>query len=109
MHRRPREILSASECADEFPIAHCNLATHGYDARLAFDLPAFEGAVIDGHRLRRGGNRAAIIRIEHDEIRVAADGDRAFAREESEELRGLRAGDVDERVEVEPSALHAVR
>ena len=57
-----------------------------------------------------GGGRdsAAVFGIENDEVRVAADGDGAFAGEQAEELGGARAGGVDETMEVQRASPHAV-
>ena len=80
----------------------------GDDARPAFELPAFERAVVDVHLLRLLADLAAVFGIVDDQIGVAAQGDRALAREQAEELGGLRAAGVDERVQVDAAALDAV-
>src|ERR1700726_4337643 len=59
--------------------------------------------------MRFSGDFSAIIRIVNDEIGIAAHLDRSFAWKESEKLRRLRARSVDEPLEVQLSAFHAVR
>ena len=71
--------------------------------RPAFDVPAFERAVVDRHLLRLRRNLAAIGGVVHHEVGVAADGDRALARVQAEQPGRLRAGGVDERVQVDPA------
>ena len=69
---------------------------------------AFEAVVVVVDVLRRGRDRASVLGIEDDQVGIAADGDRALAREQPEELGGLGAGRVHEAVEVESASLHAV-
>src|ERR1043165_7751468 len=103
MARGPFEELPATERASEFPIASRDLAADGNDAR-----PAFESTVIDGHVLVLYRDLAAVARIENDEVGVGARLDRAFLREEIEELRHLRARDIDEGVKVELPLFYAI-
>src|SRR2546426_1425047 len=51
----------------------------------------FRSAVVHVHVLGLGGDFAAIVRIEHDEVGVRAGLDRAFAREEVEGPRDRKS------------------
>ena len=108
MTRFALQKFPATMRADEFSITHGDLPAHGDVAGTAFQFPAFKRAVIEIHVLRLHGDFAAIVRIEHHEVGVCAGLDLAFAREEVERLRDLRAGDVHERVQVNLPRLHAV-
>ena len=108
MTRLALEEFPVAMLADEFAAAHGNLAAHGDDARAAFEFPAFKRAVIQVHALRLHGDFAAIVRVIHDEVGVGAGLDCAFAREEIERLRDLRAGDIHEGVQINLARLHAV-
>ena len=74
----------------------------------AFDFKSFEGIVIEIHLVRFRGNFAAVVGIVDDQIGVAPGLNRAFAREEAEEFRRLRAGGLDEPMQIDPAAFHAV-
>src|ERR1035437_6012800 len=102
------EELPAAKGAGELAVARGDLAAHGHDTRAAFKRPAFERRVIDGHVLGLHGDFPAVIRIKDDEVGVGARLDCAFAREEVELLRDLRARGVDHRVQVDLSGLYAV-
>ena len=93
--------MAATAVADKRAIAHLHLAAHRDDGGAAIDLHAFEAVVVVVDVLRFGGDDAAVVGIVDHEIGIAAHGDGAFAREETEELRGARAGGVDEAMEVE--------
>src|SRR3954471_8109839 len=108
MIRRAFEELAAADGADEFAVADGDLAADGDDSGAAFDGPAFEAAVVDVHHLRGGGDFSAVGGVVDDEVRIGARLDGAFFREETEELRGLRAGNVDEGVEIEATGFNAV-
>src|ERR1017187_9695768 len=108
MTRLALEEFPVAVLADEFPIAHGDLPAHGDDTGTAFDFPAFKRAVIEIHVLRLHGNFAAIVWVIDHQVGVRAGLDRAFAREEIERLRDLRAGDVYKRVQVNLPRLHAV-
>src|SRR5688500_16234838 len=109
MTRCPLEELAASQCPDELAVTCGNLAADRYDARPAFQLPAFECAIVDVRVLGLCRDRAAVGRIEDDKVGVGAELDRAFFGEEIEKLCDLGARDIHERVEVDFSRLHAVR
>ena len=51
---------------------------------------------------------AAVVRVVDDEVGIAAHGDRALAREETEQSRGLGARAIDEGAQVDPSLGDAV-
>ena len=53
-------------------------------------------------------NSAAIVRIVHDEIGIAAGLDCAFAGKEIKDLGGVGACDVDKGVEIESASSHAI-
>jgi hypothetical protein len=81
MIRLAFEKLSARHLADELSIARRDLAPNGDNIGAAFDFESFEGIVIEIHLVRFGRNVAAIVRIVDDQIGVAPDLNRAFARE----------------------------
>src|SRR6478609_9550854 len=108
MTRLALQELAAAKGAREPAIASSDLAAHRDCARAALELPALEGAVIDVHELRFGGDRTAIVRIEHDQICVSAELDGALAWEKIEQLGDLSAGDVNQGVQVYLPGLHAV-
>ena len=99
--------ISRGQCADEFAVAHCDFAADGDDARPAFELPAFERAVVDVHLLRLRGNLAAIIRIVDDQVGIAAEWIVPLRGKRPKVSRPACCG-VDERVQVDASRLHAV-
>ena len=88
MGRLPGEEIVVPELADGFAVAGLDAAADGDDAWPAFDLPAFERAIVDGHLLRLLRNLAAVIGVVDDEVGIGAERDRAFAREEAEDLCG---------------------
>src|SRR4051812_12311669 len=100
MTRLALEEFATAEFADEFAIASGDLAADSDHAWSAFDVPAFERAVVHVHVLGLHGNFAAIIGIKHDEVGIGAGLDRAFAGEQVKGLRDLRAGDVYKGVQV---------
>ena len=85
--------LPASDCAHELPIAYRDFAADGDDARTAFQFPALKRAVVHVHRLGGGGDVAAPVRVEHYQVGIATGLNGALAGKETEDLRGLRAGD----------------
>src|SRR6266404_706366 len=76
--------IAAANCAGELPIARGYLAANSYHTRTALDFPSLKRTIINVHQLGFGGNRAAIVGIEHHQIGVRAWLDRSFAREERE-------------------------
>src|ERR1039457_3860480 len=102
------EELAAAGLTDELPVTDCNLAAEGDHARAAFDRQALEGIVIHVHGLGLDRERAAIGWVKDDQVSVAAGLNSAFAREKAEQLRRLRAGDLDEAVQVEPAAVDTI-
>ena len=74
-------------------------AAAGEDALdTAGDLHALVAGVVDGHVVRRGGDRLGGGRVVDDDVGVRADGDRALLRVEAEDLRRRGRGDLDEAV-----------
>src|SRR6476661_4446655 len=108
MRRFAAEKLTAGLVADELTIAGLDFAADCDDAGAAFDSQALEAAVIDVHVVSLRGDRAAVVGVVDDKVGVAAGGDCAFAREEAEEARGLRAGGIDEAMEVDAAFGDAV-
>ncbi|EGY01694.1 hypothetical protein AZA_75583 [Nitrospirillum viridazoti Y2] len=53
-----------------------------------------------------GGDGLGGRRVPHHQIGVGADGDRALARIDVEDLRGVGRGDLDEFVHGQPAAVH---
>jgi hypothetical protein len=108
MRRVAFDEFAATDFADEFAVLRRDFASHGNHTRPAFDFPTFKRAVVEVHQLRLLRDLAAIVGIVDHEVRVAADGDLAFAREQAEKFRRLRAAAIDEGIEVEPALAHAV-
>lgn len=108
MSRFAVEELAAAGVADESTVARGNLAADGDDVRAAFDFPAFKGAVIDIHMMRLRGNFAAIIGVINHQVGVGTGLYGAFAGKKSKEFGGLRAGGIDELMQVDAAASHAV-
>ena len=96
MRRVALHQFTAADFADEFAVLRRDFASHGDDVRTAFNGPTFKRAVVEVHQLRLPRDLAAIVGVVHDEVGVAADGDGAFAREQAEQFRGLRAAAIDE-------------
>src|SRR5262249_12387442 len=90
------EHLPVLVVADEFAVAHLNLAADRDSGGFAFDWPAFKSAVVDIHLLRFRRDVAAVGGIVNHQVGVAAELDCSLAREEAEDFRGLRAGGIDE-------------
>src|SRR5258705_12703784 len=101
--------LSVAQLADELSVAHLHFAADSNRSRSAFKVPTFEGAVVDVHLLRLGRDLASVIGIIDHEIGIASQCDGALAREEAEQLCGLRATGVDESVQIDSPALDPVR
>ena len=59
--------------------------------------------------MRLRGNFSAIIRIVNNEVRIAADLDRTFARKKTEKFRCLSARGFNESLQIDPTSLHAMR
>src|SRR5205085_7861245 len=97
------EHPAAADRGEKLPITYRDFAANRDQARAPLDLPAFEGAVIHVHHLRLRRNGPAIFGIVDDEIGIRADLDGAFAREQTERLRRVRARDIHERVQIELS------
>ena len=72
------------------------------------DFPALKGIVVHGGGLGICGEGSAIFGIEKDQIGIAAWLDGALLREEVENFRCIRAGDIDECLEVEAAFADAV-
>src|SRR5258708_2916538 len=83
--------LAAADFADELAVAGGDFSADGHHAGAAFELPAFECAVVDIHGLIFSRESATIVRIEDHEIGVAAGLNRSLAGEEIEELGDLGA------------------
>jgi hypothetical protein len=55
----------------------------------------------------RGRDRDALLRVEHDDVGVGADGERSLSRVEAEELRRVRAEELDHPVQRDAALAHA--
>jgi len=108
MPRRALQKFPAPDFADEFSVASGHFAAHGDNARAAFDFPAFKRVVIAIDVLCLRGNFAAIFGVENDEVGIRARLDGALAREQIECFRHLRAGAIDEGMQIDFACLHAV-
>ena len=102
------EELAAGAVADEGAVADLDFAADGDDGGAAFDRHPFEGVVVVVDVPGFDAHGAAIVGIVDDEIGITADGDGAFAGEETEEFCGARAGGIDEAIEIDATALDAV-
>src|SRR5258707_7916359 len=100
--------LSVAQRADELSVAHLHFAADSNRGRSSFKVPTFEGAVVDIHLLRLGRDLASEIGIVDHEIGITSQCDGAFAREEPEQLCGLRATGVDESVQIDSTSLDAI-
>src|SRR6188474_2890757 len=109
MRRCPLQKSSVAQLADEFSVAHLHLAADSNRRWSAFELPAFESAVVNVHLLGLGRNLAAVVGIIDHQIGVASQGDGALAREEAEQLCGLRTTCVHECVQIDSTTLDAIR
>ena len=76
--------------AHKFAISHLNDPANHHHIASAFERPALKGAVIGGHVVRLNADRATVRGIVNDEIRVAANGNGAFARKQPKQFGGLR-------------------
>ena len=75
--------------------------------RRAGDLGALVEVVVRARVLRRRRDRDLLLGVEDDDVRVGADRDRALARVEAEQLRGVRREQLDHAVERDPAVAHA--
>src|SRR5690606_26800874 len=102
------EQATPTRIPDELAVPDGDLPSHGHDARLAVDVEAREGAVVDVHLVRRGAYLPAVAGIVDDEVGVGPHGDGARARVEAEELGGVRRRHLDEALDAQGAAAHAV-
>ena len=93
------EEASPSDLADKLAVANRNLAADRDDGWAAFDLPAFEGVVVDVLRLVFDGEFAQVIRVLNDKVGIRSGLDHALARIEVENLGRVGAGHRDELLE----------
>lgn len=98
------EELAAVGVADELGVVNLNFTANGDDRGTTFDGEALETVVVVVGVLGFDADSATVVGIEDDQVGVAADGDGAFAREETEEFRGARAGAIDEAIEINAAA-----
>src|SRR6185369_4835397 len=103
----PLQELPHSLLPDVLPFLDHQLAAREDRLRRPFHLPALIAGVVDVHVVRRRADGELLVRVEDHDVGVGADGDRALAREESEDLRCRRRRDLDEAVERDPSLRHA--
>src|SRR6266481_4229410 len=101
--------LAAATFPDEFSVAYLYFAAHCYERWAAFDRHSFEAIVVVVRVLRFGGDHSAIIRVVNHQVRVTANRNRSFSREESKKFRGASTGRVHETVEIQPPPFHSVR
>src|SRR3989442_5722831 len=78
--------LTSSEFAHELSVSRGHSSSNSHNVGTAFDRQAFKGIVIHIHAVSPGRNCAAIERIIHNEVGIAAELDRAFARKKAKEL-----------------------
>src|SRR3954468_14963219 len=99
------QIPAILQVAMELSVGHHHLAAqHGHGGPRA-DFLAFPRRVIGFVQLLRA-HGAALARIQHDDVGIAADGDRAFARIQPEDARRVRRHHVDELLERIAALLH---
>lgn len=97
-----------SDGSDKFSIAGSDLTANRDNVGAAFDLPAFEGAVVDVHQLGGFRERACVVGVIDDKVGICAELDGTFAGIQSKDLGGLGACGVDKTVQVDLSRLDAV-
>src|SRR5690606_2102094 len=100
---------SATRFAYELAVPDSDLSPHRHDARPPVDLHALEGAVVDVHLVCRGADLSPVVRVVDHQVGVRSHGDGALAREEPEELGGVGRRHLNEALETEVAAAHAVR
>ena len=84
-----------------------HLAAKDGGLHLAGELHAFVAAVVHVHVVRLGAEGVALVGVEQDDVRVAADADGAFAREHAKDLRRVGGGDFYELVHADALLVHA--
>src|SRR4030088_847991 len=108
MRRFPLQQTAATDCADELSLADGNFSAYHDNVRSAFELPAFEGAVIYIHDVRLCRNRSLILWIEDDEIGIRSNLDGAFARKQAKYFCNVCARDIHEGVKIDAPRCNAV-
>ena len=82
--------LADARLRDELAVLDEDVAAQQHDLGRADHLGALVEVVVDLRVLGRGRDRDALLRVEDDDVGVRADGERALARVEAEELRRVR-------------------
>src|SRR6266700_7791439 len=93
----------------KFSIAYLYFAAHRDHRWAAFDLHSFETIVVVVRVLRLGRDNTAIIRVVNYQVRVASDGDRAFAWEKPKKFRSSSAGSIHKAIQIQTPSLHSIR
>src|SRR5438046_3602955 len=106
MEWRAAKELTGTFDALEFSLPHQDVATLHHDLRQALYRHALVATVVHVHVVGLRRERPLHPRIEDHDIGVASRGDRAFAREKAEHLRGRRRDQLDEAVEGDPPRIH---
>ena len=94
-----RHELAVAGLADQIAALDDHLATQQDRVDVADDLGPLVEVVVRLRLLVRGGDRVPLRGVEDDEVRIRADRNRPFARVEPEELRRVRAEQLDHPVE----------
>src|SRR6202034_400855 len=105
--RLPSDKLSAARFADKFSVFDNRTPARKHAFRQPLHFDSLEHRVIDLHMMRRCADHLFGIRIEHDEIGIRADGDRALARIESEKLRRSGGDKLHETIRRKSSGVHS--
>ncbi len=92
VRRLALQKLPAPDLTGELSITSRDLSAHGDDMRPTFDFHPFEGVIVEVHQVRFRCDGAAVVRIVDHEVRIAAELDCTFPREQPKDLRSIRAG-----------------
>src|ERR1700733_7481420 len=106
--RLAADHAAAARVADEQAISHLNFAAHGDVQGSAFDGETLKSVVVVVGVLGSNRNRAAIVRVIDNKVRVGTDGDISLAREQTEELGRACAERIDKAMNVECTAFHTI-
>src|SRR5450756_138599 len=106
--RGPGEIPPGPRATEVAAVGDDDVAPlqHGLDA--ALDASALIAAVVDVHVVGRGGDRPLRLRVENDQVGVAARGDGPLPRVQTEDLGGDGGGQRDEAVQADLPVDHSL-
>src|SRR5215831_4859761 len=105
--RAAAEKLALAGLAEELTVLDDDAAAREDMRRRADHLAALERRVVDAHVEGLLREDVALLRIPDDDIGIGADGERALARIEAEDLGRRRRRDLDEAIERDLPGAHA--